>query len=197
MDIVLCDDHRMVMQSMGGLLEAHGHHVAATTTTMSTLADLVARHNPDVCVTDLSFPDDEDVLETITTVSLNTDVVVLTGVSAPEELEAARDAGAVAVGSKALPSGEIVALVEGRSGTGQSDRPSPAGGHAHFLTEREIEVLQCLTDGESTAHMAQILGVSEATTRSHVQSVLLKLGVHNRLGAVAVGVRHGLIRVAS
>lgn len=197
MDIVLCDDHTMVMESIGDLFEAHGHRVAATTTRPSGLPALVARHEPDVCVTDLHFPGGEDVCATISEVALRTDVVVLTGVSAPEELEAACDAGAVAVGSKALPSSEIVALVEGRSGAARSDPRGQAGTHPFFLTERELEVLQCLSDGDSTARLAEVLGVREATARSHVQSVLLKLGVHSRLAAVAVGIQHDLVQVAS
>lgn len=198
MDIVLCDDHEMVMESIGGLLEAHGHRVSATTPHPSTLPALVEQHAPDVCVTDLLFAGEDspgDILPAITRIATSTDVVVLTGVSDPDGILAAQRAGAAAVGSKALPSKEILALVEGRAGPDAPDARREHGQQPFFLTDREVEVLQCLSDGDSTARMAETLGVRHATARSHVQSVLLKLGVHSRTAAVAVGVQQELVEV--
>jgi two-component system nitrate/nitrite response regulator NarL len=57
------------------------------------------------------------------------------------------------------------------------------------LTTRENEVLEGLMDGESTKQLAARLGVSRATARTHVQSVLTKLGAHSRLEAVALASR--------
>jgi two-component system nitrate/nitrite response regulator NarL len=54
------------------------------------------------------------------------------------------------------------------------------------LTTRESEILEGLLDGENTKMLAARLGVSQATARTHVQSVLTKLGVHTRLEAVAL-----------
>ncbi len=54
------------------------------------------------------------------------------------------------------------------------------------LTTRESEILEGLLDGENTKVLAARLGVSQATARTHVQSVLSKLGVHSRLEAVAL-----------
>jgi DNA-binding NarL/FixJ family response regulator len=55
-----------------------------------------------------------------------------------------------------------------------------------FLTPRELEVLRALSVGASTAHIAQDLGISVATVRSYVKSLLGKLGVHSRLEAVTL-----------
>ena len=66
----------------------------------------------------------------------------------------------------------------------------------YFLTEREREVLDSLAEGHSTAVIAERLGVRAATARSHVQSVLMKLGVHSRVAAVAFAVERGLVDVA-
>jgi len=69
---------------------------------------------------------------------------------------------------------------EGRSAT-------DTGGERDLsrLTARESEILEGLLDGENTKVLAARLGVSPATARAHVQSVLNKLGVHSRLEAVA------------
>lgn len=65
----------------------------------------------------------------------------------------------------------------------------------HLLTPREREVLARLVHGESTTSMAKSMGVQLSTTRTHIDSVLIKLGVHSRLEAVACAVREGIIDV--
>jgi two-component system nitrate/nitrite response regulator NarL len=64
---------------------------------------------------------------------------------------------------------------------------------ASFLTQRERQCLAMLADGHSTAAMAQRLGVSAATVRTHVQAVLTKLGVHSRLQAASLAVLNSLV----
>jgi DNA-binding NarL/FixJ family response regulator len=71
---------------------------------------------------------------------------------------------------------------------GDSWAPPVAG-----LTRRELEVLQVLFDGASTAQAATRLNVSVSTIRSHIKSILAKLGVHSRTEALALAVRHRLI----
>lgn len=64
---------------------------------------------------------------------------------------------------------------------------------AGALTRREREVLGLMGAGLNTASMAERLHLSRATVRNHVQNILLKLGVHSRLEAVAHGLRHRLL----
>ena len=61
------------------------------------------------------------------------------------------------------------------------------------LTKREIEVLRLVALGHQTKAVAAKLNVRPATIRNHVQNVLMKLEVHNRLEAVAYARRHGLL----
>jgi DNA-binding NarL/FixJ family response regulator len=58
-----------------------------------------------------------------------------------------------------------------------------------LLTPREIEVLEAITDGLSTAKIASLLQISGATVRSHVKSLLAKLGLHSRVEAVSLILR--------
>jgi DNA-binding NarL/FixJ family response regulator len=51
-----------------------------------------------------------------------------------------------------------------------------------------------LVEGLSTAAMVERLGVSRTTVRTHLQAVLIKLGVHSRLEAASFAVRHGLAK---
>jgi DNA-binding NarL/FixJ family response regulator len=61
------------------------------------------------------------------------------------------------------------------------------------LTRREHEVLQCMVDGMSRNEVAEHLGMSPNTVRTHVQSLLHKLGVHSSLRAVAIAREAGLV----
>jgi DNA-binding NarL/FixJ family response regulator len=77
-----------------------------------------------------------------------------------------------------------------------SRRPAQADGMrrlATYLTARERQCLGYLVDGLDTTQMAVKLGVSPATVRTHVQSLLTKLGVHSRLEAASLAVRHRLL----
>lgn len=75
-----------------------------------------------------------------------------------------------------------------------SDRqPASVDSARSLLTRREIEVLRLLAEGLSTRALADELSISVATVRSHVESVLQKLGVHSRLQAVIVASRKGLL----
>lgn len=194
MRLVICDDHPIVVISMTMLFEAHGHEVVATTDSPHRLPQLVAELQPDVCLLDFMFDGSFDAtpaLDAIELIAGATDVVVISGTADATQRAAALAAGASAVASKATAGDSLVALVEGRCPVAQT--PSvPRASNPYRLTAREQQVLQSLINGDSTARMAQRLQMRHATARSHVQSLLLKMGVHTRSAAVAIGVRDGL-----
>jgi DNA-binding CsgD family transcriptional regulator len=61
------------------------------------------------------------------------------------------------------------------------------------LTKRQREILRCLARGMPNSAVGEKLCISRATVRNHIQHVLEKLGVHNKLAAVAFAYRHDLI----
>jgi DNA-binding NarL/FixJ family response regulator len=65
---------------------------------------------------------------------------------------------------------------------------------APYLTAREREVLALLATGASTTEMRERLDVSEHTVRTHVRSVLSKLGAHSRVEALRVAHDRGLVQ---
>jgi DNA-binding NarL/FixJ family response regulator len=65
------------------------------------------------------------------------------------------------------------------------------------LTPRELEVLQQLGHGASVPSISRDLGISLATCRGHVKSVLTKLGAHSQLEAVVIAMQHRLITVGT
>lgn len=70
---------------------------------------------------------------------------------------------------------------------------STAAGSVPVLTQRQLVVLRLLARGAETTEIARELGISATTVRNHVQHVLDKLGAHNRLQAVSLARRYGLL----
>jgi two-component system nitrate/nitrite response regulator NarL len=133
-------------------------------------------------------------------------VVVLSGSVDRRDEAAAVAAGAAGFLSKAQPIGAILDALQ-RTGTG--GRPAPPSWSIQAaepdarrrvrelvasLTQREREVLHRLVEAADTVEIAKALGVEPSTARSHLQNVMLKLGVHNRLQAVSLVVQAGMGR---
>ena len=87
---------------------------------------------------------------------------------------------------------QLVALLRERLIAPGAGLAAAAHGSA-ALTPRELEVLRLIAQGLETAAIATRLHISRATARNHVQNILWKLDVHNRLQAVAYALRHGLL----
>lgn len=66
---------------------------------------------------------------------------------------------------------------------------------AHRLSNREVEVLQCIAAGLSTTEIAQTLFISTATVKSHIARLIMKVEVRDRLQLVIAAYRSGFIRV--
>jgi DNA-binding NarL/FixJ family response regulator len=65
------------------------------------------------------------------------------------------------------------------------------------LTPRQTEILQMLAQGVPTSEIAGKLGMSPLTLRTHVQNILTRLGVHTKLEAMALAIRHGKVKASS
>jgi two-component system, NarL family, nitrate/nitrite response regulator NarL len=200
--LVLCDDHRMFMESLEAALVSRGHQILGAVDKPSEAVDLATTESADLCIMDLSF-DNSNALEAIKELSLaGIRVVVLSGYL--DDLVRARclEAGADACAGKDWPLEEVFSCIEGTPS--KPTRPSSHNGAvapdpwstnplARFLTTREREVLVALVKGETTEKLARQMGISPATVRTHVQTMLTKLGVHSRLEAASFAIRNSLV----
>ncbi len=105
--------------------------------------------------------------------------------------EAIQDAVRAAHRGDAVLSPRMTRRLIDRYAAGRVPDPTPPPGYAE-LTGREREVLQLISQGRSNAEIARELFVSEATVKTHVTRVLMKLGLRDRAQAIVLAYRHGL-----
>ncbi|MFD2092811.1 response regulator transcription factor [Blastococcus deserti] len=204
MRLVLCDDHRLFAEPVAVALEGRGHQVVVATSPAEAFR-AVAEEEPDMCLMDLRFPDGDgiDAIAELTRGHPLCAVVVLSGTADPGAVDEARAAGAAGFVRKDQPLSAVFAALD-RIAAGRPPAPPPPPADVDgqrrgptrqlldALTQRERQVLRCLVHAEDTVGIARSLGVAPSTVRTHLQRVLQKLGVNNRLQAVALVANAGL-----
>jgi len=206
MRLVVCDDQRILAESLQVALQARGHDVLAATTPEECL-EAVAKARPNVCLLDLCLPGREDGLETARAIRMHhrdSQVLILSGVADPLVLSKAIDVGVAGIIRKDQTVDKIdAALVQVANGEFlfQGDLVQNVVRHLtsqhkepwEYLTGRELEVLRRIVAGESTKQMARSMHIAASTVRTYAQNVLTKLGAHSRLEASAIAVREHLV----
>ncbi|MCP2335069.1 response regulator [Actinomadura rupiterrae] len=209
--VVVCDDHRVFTESLALVLADAGYAVVGQVDSPAELLAVLRARRADLCLIDLNFPGTTALewMPRLRAAAPSTRFVVLTGYLEPAVLAAGLTAGVSGFADKGQQAGDILAVLR-RVGRGEivaeqaARRPGARPGVpgrtqaqrvARFLTPREREVLTRLARGESTQTLAKAMGVTRSTARSHVQSVLSKLGVHSQREAVIEAARHGLVSV--
>ncbi len=205
MRIVVCDDHRLLLEALSHALATQGFTIESATSSPAEALAAVDLYDPDLLVVDLSFPDGDglDVAREVMSRHPRTRVVILTASEDnAAELEAIR-IGVAGYVRKDQRLGAIVAAL-GRAAAGEpwvdstvvrrlraaGTEPTLPRSPVDQLTMKERAVLDLLHDGLSTSEIVARLGIGNSTVRSHIQAILTKLGVHSRLEAVAVTSRH-------
>jgi DNA-binding NarL/FixJ family response regulator len=209
--ILLVDDHPLTRSALAALLGQHGFEVAAEAADGQEAIDAAARVRPDLILLDLSMPgiDGLTALPRLREAAPDCEVVVLTASGTEENLLAAIRAGAAGYLLKSEPPARIVQFLRGvaegeaalsgavarrlleqvRLGTRGKGVPDEI---ASALSARELEVLLLLDEHLATDEIAKRLFISEHTVRSHVKSLLRKLGVSSRREALeALSVARG------
>jgi DNA-binding NarL/FixJ family response regulator len=201
--VLVVDDHPLTRDALGALLRAHGFELAGFAADGEEAIVAAGSTRPDLVLLDLSMPglDGLAALPRLREAAPGCEVVVLTASGTEENLLAAIRGGAAGYLLKTEPPERIAAFLEGvargeaalsgpvarrlleqvRSGARGSGVPDRI---ASLLSAREVEVLLLLDEHHGTDEIAQRLFISEHTVRSHVKSLLHKLGVSSRREAL-------------
>jgi DNA-binding NarL/FixJ family response regulator len=202
--VLIADDHPVVRQGLQVLLSVQDDiEVLGEAADGGQALALAAQLDPDVILLDLKLPvmDGLAVLRELRARGLRTRALVLTSAADRSLVPLAVQAGAAGFLYKDIdPDALIRALRSVHDGNtllapeaaGSLLLPgaaAPAVRGIGALTDREREVLAQIADGRSNREIARLLGVSEKTVKTHVSSVLAKLGVADRTQAALLAVR--------
>jgi DNA-binding NarL/FixJ family response regulator len=211
--VLLADDQAMVRAGFRMILETQPDiEVVGEAANGEQAADSARRLRPDVVLMDIQMPDGDGLTATrrITEAGEpHSRVVILTTFERDEYVFEALQSGASGFLLKNAPPEELLHAVRVVAAGDALLAPSvtrtlieqfarrPArrdtGARLDTLTEREREVLVMLARGKSNAELAAELVVSEGTIKTHVSSLLGKLGVRDRVQAVVLAYESGLV----
>jgi DNA-binding NarL/FixJ family response regulator len=204
--ILLVDDHPLTRSALSGLLMQHGFDVVGEAEDGAEAAVRAEELQPDLILLDLSMPgvDGLTALPRLRDAAPSCEVVVLTASGTEENLLGAIRGGAAGYLLKSEPPERIVGFLRGVA-NGEAalsgavarrllEQVRSSGGRgsgvpdsiAAVLSARELEVLLLLDEHLATDEIAKRLFISEHTVRSHVKSLLRKLGVSSRREALEV-----------
>ena len=200
--VVIADDHPPTRAGVRSALESDGFSVVGEFGDARGAIEAVDKLAPDVCILDIHMPGSGIAAASrISAAHPEVAVVMLTVSADDDDLLAALRAGAsgyllkdmspdrlplalkgVLSGEAAIPRHLMSRVLHEFRHRGRRRLPSATGGAS--LSSREWEVLELMAKGTSTAQMADALFVSKVTIRSHVASILRKLGAADRDEAV-------------
>ncbi len=203
--VVIVDDQAAMRTAFRTVLEAHGLAVVGEGGDGIEGVEVAVRSRPDVILMDVRMPrrDGLDATSELLHVLPEAKVLVLTTFDDDRNIDAALRAGACGFLTKNSTPEDLVRAVQrvaagdtvlDPSVTARVLRRLPASGESWGdaaqsdalarLTERERDVLWLVSRGLTNAEVADRLGVGEATAKTHVSRVLMKLGVRDRVQAV-------------
>lgn len=205
--VMIVDDHAIVRQGLRAMLETQPQITVVGEAGDGEMAVQMARTlQPDVILMDLLMPG----MDGVTTISmlqkwnLASKVLVLSSSAEDELVRRALKAGAQGYVLKASRTADLIQAIE-RVTEGQSFLDAVAargimhqvqfGDPLASLTDREREVFDRLIYGQKNAEIASSLGVSEVTVRTHISSIIEKLGLRDRTHVVVYALKRGLIRL--
>jgi DNA-binding NarL/FixJ family response regulator len=211
--VLLADDHALVRRGLRLILECEDDVVVVgEAEDGGQVVTLTAELQPDVVLMDVQMPvvDGLEATRRIGALGVGARVLVLTTFERDDYLFEALRGGASGFLLKNCPPEELVRAVRVVAGGEALLAPSatrrviedylarPAvpgarGAGPDHLTDRELDVLRRLASGRSNAELARDLYVSEGTVKTHVSSILAKLGLRDRVQAVVYAYDHGLV----
>ena len=208
--IVIADDHVLVRQGIRAFLETHADlSIVGEAEDAASAVALCSEHRPQVALVDLVMPGGGiAATRDIRAASPDTAVVLLTSFDDAQQILAAVQAGALSCLLKDVDADGLADTLR-KAAQGEAvlhprvaahlvealRRGKTAGTQAlDSLSQREHEVLGLIAEGMSNLQIAERLGIGEKTVKTHVRSILAKLGVSDRTQAAVLAWKSGFKR---
>lgn len=215
--ILLVDDNAEHLRGIKELISLEtGYDIVGTTTSANVGINLVKKYHPEIVIMDINLPEKDGLqaIQEIEKLGLGTKVLVLSGYDDPDLIFRAMKLGARGYVLKTMSSAQLVyAIDEILAGkfylpSALSSRffdyfqqsfkaESTASNEENllmYLTSREEEVLELLTQGNNYKGIAGKLFISETTVKTHVNNIFQKLQVNDRTQAVLYALNNGFGR---
>jgi DNA-binding NarL/FixJ family response regulator len=201
--VLIADDHPVVRQGLTTIIEQE--------TDMNVIGQAHDGHNavekfrqqqPDVTLMDLRMPgmDGVDAITAICAEFAHASIIILTTFDSDEDIHRGLQAGAKGYLLKDAGAEELLAAIR-TVAKGQKYIPPAVGAKlaermsTPQLSDRELEVLRLLAKGKSNKDISATLHITENTVKFHVNNILSKLGVNDRVQAVLVALKRGIASV--
>lgn len=213
--VLLVDDHAAFRQGVASAMERQpGFEVVGEAESLREARGVLAARSVDVGIFDLGLQDGYggDLIRELRSANPQAQALILSATEDRLELARAVEAGAAGIihksaamseivdsvrrlqaGERILPLEEVVEML--RFAGARREQEFEVRQRISQLTDREREVLEALAEGLDADEISRRLHISAKTERNHVASILAKLGVHSRLQALVLAIRHGLVDV--
>jgi len=201
--VMVVDDHPLIRVGIAAIVNARADMtVVAQAGTGEEALELFRRHKPDVTLMDLRLPGigGVEAIAAMRTTRPDARFIVVTTYDGDEDIHRALEAGAQGYIIKGMPYQTLVEAIH-RVHLGKRFLPPPVANALASrmpdsdLSPREMEVLLLLVAGRSNKEIAQTLDIAEATVKSHVSTILMRLGVEDRTQAVVTALQRGLVHL--
>jgi two-component system NarL family response regulator len=199
--VLIVEDHNVVRQGLVALLNVvEGLEVVGEAADGVEAIAAYRKSRPDITLVDLRLPklSGVEVIQRIRMEAPHARLIVLTTYDGDEDIYRALKAGAKGYLLKGMTTQELIATIREVHAGRAHIPPAIAEKLAERmgtedLTPREAEVLEQIVNGKSNKEIATELAISEATVKTHINSLLSKLGVTDRTQAATAAIRRGIV----
>ena len=212
--ILLVDDNADHLRGVKELISLEtGYDVVATTTSANVAINLIKKYRPDIVLMDINMPEKDGLqaIQEIEKLELDTKVIALSGYDDADLIFRAMKLGAKGYVLKTMASAQLIYAID-EVAAGKVYLPSALSSRffeyfqrsfkneasavqeenlLSYLTGREEEVLDLLTQGNNYKGIASKLFISETTVKTHVNNIFQKLQVNDRTQAVLYALNNG------
>ncbi|MGA3131041.1 MAG: response regulator transcription factor [Terracidiphilus sp.] len=203
--VLIVEDHNVVRQGLVALLNVvEGLKVVGEAADGVEAIAQFRKHRPAITLIDLRLPrmGGVEVIQRLRMEDPQARFIVLTTYDGDEDIYRALKAGAKAYLLKGMTTDELVAAIRAVH-AGKSHIPPAIAERlaermgSEDLTQRELDVLEQIVSGKSNKEIGTELDISEATVKTHINSLLSKLGVTDRTQAATAAIRRGIVPLES